>query len=189
MNDLEARTFPNERGSKVALISTLPLQAQILEADVRGLEDLDRKRVVLILPQRLQQPWKQRCAHDLILCRLWIRQAHGRLTVVFAVEVGEILVVRAEDQGHDFGPAGHGGFGADDVAELVDGEGLGDGGGDGGEAARELVEAVGDGEVFHYIGLVEDICPSGWDLNVKDVGVRGGRGGGIAHTGEVLACF
>ena len=90
--------------------------------------------------------------------------------------------MRAEDQGEDFGPAGHGGLESDDVAELINGEGLGDGAGDVGEGSREIVEAVGDGDVFHYVGLMQDIGASGWDVRVYQIVRGGGWRRGVAHS-------
>lgn len=110
--------------------------------------------MVFILPQRLQQPRQQARADDLVLLRFRVREPDGRGAVVGAVQEGEVLGVGAEDEGEAFGPARQGGFEAEDVGELGEGEGGGDGCGDGGEGAREAVEAVGDGDVFHYVGLV-----------------------------------
>lgn len=110
-------------------------------------------------------------------------EGDGCGAVVGAVEVGEVFGVGAEDEGEDFGPAGHGGFEADDVGEFVDGEGLGDGAGDGGEGAGEGVEAVGDGDVFHYVGLVEDVGAGGGDVDVDEVGGGGGGGCVVGHAG------
>lgn len=91
--------------------------------------------------------------------------------------------MRAEDEGEAFGPAGHGGFEADDVGQLVDGQGGSDGGGDGGEGAREPVEPVGDGDVFHDVGLVQDVGAGGGDEHGEGGGrFAGGRGGGVGHA-------
>ena len=103
--------------------------------------------------------------------------------VVNAIEVGEVLGVGAEDEGEDFGPACHGGFEADDVGEFVDGEGLGDCAGDGGEGAGERVEAVCDGDVFHYVGLVEDIGASRGNVDVDEIGGGGGGDRVVGHAG------
>ena len=105
----------------------------------------------------------------MVFGRFRVREPHRRCAVIFPVQVGEVLGVRAEDQGEDFGPAGHGGFHADDVAEFVDGQGLGDGACDFGEGAREAVEAVGDRDVFHYVGLVEDVGAGGRDVDIHEV--------------------
>ena len=113
----------------------------------------------------------------------WISEGDGSGAVVHTIEVGEVFGVGAEDEGEDFGPACHGGFEADDVGEFIDGEGLGDGAGDGGEGAGEGVEAVGDGDVFHYVGLVEDVGAGGGNVDVDEVG-GGGRGDRVVgHAG------
>ena len=146
--------------------------------------------MILILPDRFEQPGQQRRPHDLILCGFGVRELHRRGAIIAPVQEAEILVVGAEDQGHDLGPAGHGGLEADDVGELVDGEGLGDGGGDGGEGARQLVEAVGDADVFHDVGLVEDVGSGGRDEDVEGVRVGGGGGGGrVGHAEQQGAGF
>lgn len=93
----------------------------------------------------------------------------------------------AEDEGHDFAPAGHGGFDADNVAELVDGEGTADGGAAVGRCAGELVEAVADGEIFHDVALVEDVGSRGGDGDFKEVGVLLGGLRDVGHLGEELA--
>lgn len=93
----------------------------------------------------------------------------------------------AEDEGHDLTPAGHGGFDADDVAELVDGEGTANGGAAVGRCAGELVEAVADGEVFHDVALVEDVGSRGGDGYFEEVGVLLGGLGDVGHLGEELA--
>ncbi len=113
----------------------------------------------------------------------WICECDGGGAVVGAIEVGEVFGVGAEDEGEDFGPACHGGFKADDVGEFVDGKGLGDCAGDGGEGAGERVEAVGDGDVFHYIGLVEDIGAGRGYVDVDEIGGGGGGGRVVGHAG------
>ena len=58
-----------------------------------------------------------------------------------------------------------------------------------GEGAGEAVEAVGDGYVFHYVGLVEDVCACWGDVDVYKVGVRGGGRGCVGHAFEKGADF
>ena len=119
----------------------------------------------------------------------WICEGDGGSAVVGAIEMGEVFGVGAEDEGEDFGPACHGGFKADDVGEFVDGEGLRDGAGDGGEGAGERVETVGDGDVLHYIGLVEDIGAGRGNVDLDEIG-RGGRGDRVVgHASEECADF
>lgn len=60
---------------------------------------------------------------------------------------------------------------------------MGDGAGDGGEGAGEAVEAVGDGDVFHYVGLVEDVGAGGGDVHVYEGGGGGGGVRGVGHAG------
>lgn len=190
VHDLEAARLAIPRRCEVPLVPALALPARVLERDVTDLEDPDRHAVMLVLPQRLQQARQQTRAHDLVLRRLGVRELHGGGAVVGAVEEGEVLVVGAEDEGEAFGPAGHGGFEAEDVRELVDGEGGGDGGGDGGEGAWEAVEAVGDGDVFHDVRLVEDVGAGGGDEDVEGGGGVGeGGGGGVGHAVEERADF
>lgn len=61
---------------------------------------------------------------------------------------------------------------------------MGDGAGDFGEGAGEFVEAVSDGDVFHYVGLVKDVGAGGGDVDVYEVGGGGGGGGGVGHSFE-----
>ena len=146
--------------------------------------------MILILPDCFQQPGQQRRPHDLVFRGFRIGQFHRRGAIIAPIQEPEILVVGAEDQGHDLGPARHSGLEADDVGELVDREGLGDGGGDGGEGAGQLVEAVGDADVFHDVGLVEDVGSGGWDEEVEGVRVGGGGGcGRVGHASQQGAGF
>ena len=80
-----------------------------------------------------------------------------------------------EDEGHDFGPAGHGSFEADNIAELIDHEWLSNGTGLGGERTRELIKAICDGDIFHNVALVQDVSAGGRNVHVNQVG-RGGGG-------------
>ena len=43
----------------------------------------------------------------MVFCGLRVGKFYGNLTVVFAVEPGEIFVVRAENERHGFCPSGH----------------------------------------------------------------------------------
>lgn len=190
VHDLEATRLTIPRRGEMPLVPALALPACVLECHVADLEDPDGHAVMLVLSQRLQQPREQARAHDLVLGGLGVRELHGGGAVVRAVQEGEVLVVGAEDEGEAFGPAGHGGFEAEDVGELVDGERGGDGGGDGGEGPWEAVEAVGDGDVFHYVGLVEDVGAGGGDEDVDGGGgLSGGGGGGVRHAVEEGADF
>lgn len=107
------------------------------------------------------------------------------------VEPCVVLVVRAEDEGHDFGPAGDGALCTHDVGELVDGQGGSDGGGFRGEATRKPVEAVPHRRVFHQIRLVQHVGARDGNSDVEGIGVGGGGYGGVAHFlqqgAEVLA--
>ncbi len=127
VHDLEAAALGQKRGGEVALVAALALERWVLEGDVADLEDADGDAVVLVLAQGLEQARQEGGADDLVLGRFGVGEPDGGGAVVGAVQVGEVLGVRAEDEGEDFGPAGHGGLEPDDVAELVDGEGLGDG--------------------------------------------------------------
>ncbi len=126
MYDFEAAVFAQPGGGEVALIPRFALEVWRFESHVADFEDLDRDAVVFVFAQRLQQAGKEGGADDLIFCGLWVGEFDGRGAVVDAVEVGEVFGVRAEGEGEHFGPAGHGGFETDDVAEFVDGERLGD---------------------------------------------------------------
>lgn len=190
MHDLKATRLAIPRRREMPLIPALALPARILKRHVTNLEDPNRHAMMLILPQRLQEPRQQTRAHDLVLGGLGVRELDGGGAVVGAIQEGEVLGVGAEDEGEAFGPAGHGGFEAEDVGQLVDGEGGGDGGGDGGEGTREAVEAVGDGDVFHDVGLVEDVGAGGGDEDGEGGGgLAAGGGGGVGHALEERADF
>lgn len=171
----------------MALVAGFPLQLRRLESHIADLEHLHRQAVVFILADRLEEARQQARAHDLVFCCLGVREADCRLPIIFAVQPGEVLVVRAQYQGEDFGPPGHGGFEADDVGEFVDGQRLGDGGADIGEGAGEFVEAVGDADVFHDVGLVQDVGAGRGDEDVEDVGGGAAGFGGVGHAGEEVA--
>jgi hypothetical protein len=171
VDDLKAGRLAVPGGGEVALVSAFALQVGSFERDIADFEDLDGQAVGFVLADCLEQAREEGGADDLIFGRFGVGEADSGGAVVFAVEPAEVFVVGAEDQGEDFGPAGHGGFEADDVGEFVDGERLGDGAGFAGEGAGELVEAVGDCYVFHYVGLVEDICSCWRDVDVDQVGI------------------
>ena len=158
MHDFEAARLAVPRRREVALVAALAFAARVLEGDVADLEDLHRHAVVFVFADGFEEPGEQGGAHDLVLGRLRVREPHRRGAVVGAVEVREVLVVRAQDQRHHLRPACHGGFEPHDVRELVDGQRLRDGAGDFGEGPGEVVEAVGDRCVFHDVGFVEHVC-------------------------------
>lgn len=89
--------------------------------------------------------------------------------------------MRTQDQRHDFGPPGHCGFLANDIAKFIDHERLRNSAGFGGEEPRELVETVRDGYVFHNVALVKDVGPSWGDVHVDQVRRGGGWACGIGH--------
>ena len=159
------------------------------EGHVADFEDADRDRVVFVLAQGFQEARQERGADDLVFCRFRIGKFDSRGAVVGAVEVREIFGMGTEDEGEHFGPAGHCGFCADDVAEFVDGEGLGDGARDVGEGTGEAVETVGDSDIFHDVGLVEHVGACWGDVDVDEV--WGGAGGGccVGHSFQEGANF
>lgn len=85
MHDLKATRLAIPRRGEMPLVPALALPARVLERHVADLEDPDRHAMVLILPQRLQQPGQQARAHDLVLCRFGVRELDGCGTVVGAV--------------------------------------------------------------------------------------------------------
>ena len=180
MHLLKPTTLPIPRGRKMPLIPTPPLHFAILKNHIRHLKHPHRHRVPAVLPQRLQQPGQQTRAHDLVLGCLGILQTHTAAIVGLA-EPSVVFVVGAEDQRHDLRPARHGGFQADDVGEFVEGEGSRDAVGGSWEVAREVVEAVGDGDVFHYVRFVEDVGARDGDAYVEGVRISFGGDGGVAH--------
>ena len=95
MNHLEAAGLAAPGRGKVSLVATLAFERKVFEGDVRHLEDLDRHAVMLVLSDRLEEARKERRPHDLILRRLRVGQLDGRRAVVFAVQPGKVLVVRA----------------------------------------------------------------------------------------------
>lgn len=97
VHDLEPAAPGQKRGGEVALVAALALERRVLEGDVADLEDADRDAVVLVLPERLEEAREEGRAHDLVLRRLGVGQSDGGGAVVGAVQVGEVLRVRAED--------------------------------------------------------------------------------------------
>ena len=186
MHHLKPARLPIPRRRKMALVPALPLPPLILQRHIANLENLHRHRMMLVLPNRLQEPRQQRRPHNLILGCLWICQPDRRRAVIFAIEPREVLVVRAQDQRQHLGPAGHGGLEADDVAELVDGERRADGAGLRGKGTFEVVEAVGDRDVFHVVAGVVDVGAGRRDEEF-DGGGGGERGGWcVGHFLEEL---
>ena len=104
----------------------------------------------------------------MVLCGLGVGERDGG-AVVLAVEPAEVLVTSAQDQRHDLSPSSHGGLKADNIAQLVDGQGLGDGGGLVGVVPWESVEAVGDSDILHDVTLVQDVGTGLRDGDVEDV--------------------
>lgn len=180
MDLFETGGFAIPRCREPPLVPTPPLCFLVLHADIADLKNPHRHRMPFVLPYRLQQAWKQAGPHNLVLGGLRVLQA-DRFTVVFAVQPGVVLIVRAEDQGQDFRPPGHGCFQANNVCQLVDWERGGNTRGRGREVARQIVEPVGYRGVFHDVGLVQDVGTRDRDVDVEHirVGLRGfGR---VAH--------
>lgn len=125
------------------------LEGVIFHDDVACLEDLERQRDRLVLPNGLQQARKQACADYLVFGRLWVRELHSSLAIILTVKPGKILVVRAENQRHDLGPAGVGALMSNDITELLDREWRTDGGGLVGRSTRQVVESICHADVFH----------------------------------------
>lgn len=101
----------------------------------------------------------------------------------------KVLVVRAEDQRHDFRPPCHSGFLPHNIAEFIDHERLRNGAGFGREEPRELVETVRNSYVFHNVALVKDIGPSGGDVHVDQVRRSRGWARGVGHAFQEGADF
>lgn len=95
MNDLEPRALIAPHRREPPRIARLALRARVLEHDVGRLEDPDRQRVRAVLPDRLEEAGEERGADYLVLERLGVGESDGRGAVVFSVEPGEVLVVRA----------------------------------------------------------------------------------------------
>lgn len=125
--DFKAASFGNEGGGEVALVTAFALEGQVLEDYVADFEDLNRNAVVFVLSEGLEETGEEGCAHDLVFRRFRVGQSDGGGAIVHAIQVCKVLCVRAEDQGKNFRPACHCRLESYDVAEFVDGEGLGDG--------------------------------------------------------------
>ena len=97
MHDLEAAGLGQERGGEVALVATFALESEIFEGDVADFEDLDGDAVVFVFAEGFEEAGEEGRAHDLVFGRFGVGQADGGVAVVDAVQVGEILGVRAED--------------------------------------------------------------------------------------------
>lgn len=50
---------------------------------------------MFVLAQGFKEAREERGAYDLVFCRFWVGELNGRGAVVGAVEVGEVLGVRA----------------------------------------------------------------------------------------------
>lgn len=175
------------RGGEVTLVPGLTLKSLILEDDVSDLEDLEGHGVGRVLTDSLEDAGEEGSADDLVLGGFGVREADSCVSVVLAVEPGEVLVVATEDEGHDLAPAGHGGFVADNVAELVDHEGSTDGGALVGAGAWEVVITVADGEIFHDIAGVQYVGSRRRDRDLDEVLVLGGGLRDVGHLVKELA--
>lgn len=187
VNDLETTALAVIGGSVVTLVATLALQRQVLEGDIADLEDLHRHTVGLVLTDRLQQTGEQAGADNLELLSLGVGQLHGGVAIILAVQPGEVLIMRAQDQRQDLGPTGHGSFHTNNVGELVDGQRLGNSARLARERAGKVVEAVSDGNVLHDITLVQNIGAGRRDLDINDVGLASRGLGMVSHLAQVLA--
>ena len=126
VDDFEPARFGQVGRGEVALVAAFALQGDILVGHVAHFEHLDRDGVVLVLAEGLEEAREEGGADDLVLGRFGVGQPDGGVAVVDAVQVCEVLGVRAEDQREDFGPACHRGLLSYNVAEFVDGERLAD---------------------------------------------------------------
>lgn len=154
-------------GREMSFVATLTLQLQVFERHVANLEDLHGHRVMLVLTDRLQETRDEAGTDDLELQSLGVGKLNSSVTVILAVEPGEVFVMRTQDQRQSFRPASHGRLCSDDVGEFVNGERLADGAGDVGERSWELVETVGNGGIFHDVRLMKHVRTSRWDIDVN----------------------
>lgn len=187
VNNLEATALAVEGSSKVTLVATLALQGHVLESNVADLEDLHRHAVGLVLTDRLQQTGEKTGANHLELGGLGVGKLDSGVAIVLAVQPGKVLVMRAKNEWQNLRPTSHSSLNTNDVGELVDGEGLGNGAGLAGERARKVVEAVGDGNILHDITLVENIGASRGNLNINGISVVRRRLGTVCHLGQEVA--
>lgn len=175
MDNFESTRLAIPGSGKVPLVTTLALQRQVLESDIADLEDLHGHGVMLVLTDGLEQTGQQAGADNLELKSLRVGQLDGGVTVVLAVEPSEVLVVRAQNQGQHLRPACHGSLHAHNIAELVDGERLGNGTGLARERPGKVVEAISDGDILHDVGLVEHVSSRRRNKHINQV-LRSGRG-------------
>lgn len=93
MDDLETATPPVPSSSKVALVTALSLQRQILESNVAYFEDLHGHGVVLVFTNGLQQTRQQAGTDNLEFKGLGVGQLDSGIAVILAVQPAEVLIV------------------------------------------------------------------------------------------------
>ena len=91
VDDLEPGGLVAPHGRGVADVARLALVRRVLEHHVRRLEHADRQWVRAVLANRFQEAMQERCAHDLELERLGVRDPDRGLPVIFAVQPLEVF--------------------------------------------------------------------------------------------------
>jgi len=187
VDNLKATALAVEGSSEVSLVATLALHGQVLEGNIADLEDPHGNGMVLVLTNGLQETREQASADNLEFGSLGVGQLDGGVSVILAVQPTEVLIVRAQDEGHHFRPTSHGSLHANDIGKLVDGKRLSNCAGDVGECARKRVETVSNGHIFHDITLMENIGTGWGDFHIDDVRRNCGGLGAVRHLCELVA--
>ena len=146
--------------------------ARVEKDDVAHLEELRGDRRVLVRAHRLQHALQQRRPRHLHVQRTRIRDDRRAIAVVLAVNVGEVVVVRAEDPGQDLAEPLRRHLLAHEVGKVVqrllrtDRHDVG---------PRlffvDVVVPVRDGDVLGDVARVEDVGPCRWHLHAQHVAV------------------
>lgn len=97
MDDFEAAVLGEEGGGEVAFVAAFALEGEVFEGYVADFEYFDGDAVVFIFSEGLEETGKEGCAHDLVFRGFRVGQSDGGRAIVDAVQVCEVLGVRAED--------------------------------------------------------------------------------------------
>ena len=95
MDNLEAGSFITPKNCSMSLIACLSFPGFVFEDNIRGLEDANRERVRSVLPNCFQEAGKERSADNLKFKCFRICNSDSLCTVVFMINPGEVLFVRA----------------------------------------------------------------------------------------------
>mmetsp|Transcript_69175 Transcript_69175/g.109190 ORF Transcript_69175/g.109190 Transcript_69175/m.109190 type:complete len:339 (+) Transcript_69175:295-1311(+) len=172
-----------------------------LNHHITHLEESDGRRKLLVIGQGFQNARDESCSHNLEANCLWVGHRDGRrgrtvfmrllhrqlcsLGIWLPAHPGVVLLLRQQGPVHTLREPCHGQFCTHHVRQIVHrlparhGHGLR-------HAGRQLVVAIGNGQVLYEITFVHDITACHWHLDVQDIFVLAIHVTGQTHLPQIV---